>query len=79
MQPHDTSPSREYVLSMLKQNRTKRNVRNGKRRFLRIVRTVTVSFLWLLVKPNGIVLNDIGNVFLTCTCSSIRVHNPVQC
>ena len=47
VQPHDTSPSREYVLSsMLERNRTKRN---GKRRFLRIVRAVAVSFLWLFV------------------------------
>ena len=46
VQPHDTSPSREYLLSMLERNRTKRN---GKRRFLRIVRAVAVSFLWLFV------------------------------
>ena len=25
VQPHDTSPSREYLLSMLEQNRTKQN------------------------------------------------------
>ena len=46
VQPHDTSLSREYLLSMLERNRTKRN---GKRRFLRIVRAVAVSFLWLFV------------------------------
>ena len=46
VQPHDTSPSREYLLSMLERNRTKRN---GKRHFLRIVRAVAVSFLWLFV------------------------------
>ena len=50
VQPRDTSPS---LLSMLERNRTKRN---GKRRFLRIVRAVAVLFLWLLVKPNGIVI-----------------------
>ena len=41
--------------------------RNDKRCFLRIVCDVAVSFLWLLVKRNGSVLNDIGNVFLTRT------------
>ena len=46
VQPHDTSLSREYLLSMPERNRTKRN---GKRRFLRIVRAVAVSFLWLFV------------------------------
>ena len=46
VQHHDTSLSREYLLSMLERNRTKRN---GKRRFLRIVRAVAVSFLWLFV------------------------------
>ena len=50
----------------MKRNETERN---GKRSFLRIVRTVAVSFLWLSVKPNGIVLNNIGNVFLTRTVS----------
>ena len=30
VQPHDTSPSREYLLSMLERNRTKRN---GTKRF----------------------------------------------
>ena len=46
VQPHDTSLNREYLLSMLERNRTKRN---GKHRFLRIVRAVAVSFLWLFV------------------------------
>ena len=44
----------------MKQNETERN---DKRRLLRIVHAVTISFLLLLVKPNGIVVNDSGNVF----------------
>ena len=45
-------------------NETKRN---GKRRFLKIVRAGAVPFRRNSLKPNAIVLNDIGNVFLTCT------------
>ena len=50
-------------------NETKRNgtKRNGKRRFLKIVRAGTVPFRRNSLKPNAIVLNDIGNVFLTRT------------
>ena len=44
-----------------------------KRRFHRIMRAVTVLFLWLLVKLNGIVLKDIENVFLTCTVYVINI------
>ena len=59
-----------------KRNRTKRN---GKRRFLRIVRAGTVPFRRNSLEPNGIVLNDFGNVFLTrtvytCTYNTMHVY-----
>ena len=60
MQPRDTSSSCEYLLSMLERNGTNEMKQNET--VNRIVRTVAIPFLWLLVKPNGIVLNDIGNI-----------------
>ena len=68
VQPHGTSPSCEYmgvciIYAGTKQNKTKRN---GKHRFLRIMRAVAVLFFHgFLVKRNGIVLTDIGNILLT--------------
>jgi hypothetical protein len=49
--------------------------RDSKRCFLRIVRAVAVLLLWLVVKRNSIVLNDIGNVFLTRT---VHAHEKLN-
>ena len=80
-QPHDASPSREYLLSMLERHRTKQN--EAKRNetvnavFLESCALLPFRFYGFLVKPNGIVLNDIGNVFLTrtvYTCICMYMH-----
>ena len=70
MQPHDTSPSREYLLSIIwneiERNRTKRN-ETVIAVFLESCAMLPFRFYGFLVKRNSIVLNDIGNVFLTRT------------
>ena len=77
VQPRDTSPRLEYLLSMLERNRTKQNETKRNETvnavFLESCALLPFRFYGFLVKPNGIVLNDIGNVFLTRTvhaCSS---------
>ena len=61
VQPRDTSPSREYLLSMLERNRTKR-YETVNAVYLESCAPLSFASVRCLLKPN-----DIGNVFLTRT------------
>ena len=61
---HSTVAARTAIRHAHAANETKRN---GKLRFAGIVRAITVRFRRNPLKPNGILLNDIGNFFFMHT------------
>ena len=68
VQPHDTSPSREYLLSMLERNETKPTERNGKRCFNKIVHAVAVSFLWFFSETEWYCIERYWKHFFDAYC-----------